>query len=351
MWTRYKPYSPSPHNGFAEVWWDNDTDTTNDGTTTTMSFNTASSLGGVSTQQWVRDRDYTAAPITAQDRYLVFRNNGAGPSKPNEFAFVGWQDGTPAAPAFTQHPQTQTVAAGSQVTLTVNASGSPAPTFHWRKNGVNIPGATGQTFTLTTIQATDAGSYTAVATNSAGATTSNAAVLTVTGGTPTITILTPVGQGTAGTLACTAAGAFNEQPTWDAVAGSPSGIAASPHATTTTAYTNRYFYIDLGANYANLRITEMWTRYRPYSSGNHPGFAAMWWDDDIDTAVDDGVSAPTMNFGNGQGLPSSSAQIWVQDRNFSGTPITPQRRYLLVSTGASPSDRPNEFAFVGYTVP
>jgi hypothetical protein len=96
----------------------------------------------------------------------------------------------------------------------------------------------------------------------------------------------------------------------------------------------------------------MWTRYRPYSSGNHPGFGAMWWDDDIDTVNDNGVSAPTMNFGNGQGLPSVSGQIWVRDRDFTSAPITPPRRYLLVYTGATaPSDRPNEFAFVGYTVP
>lgn len=350
MWTRYRPNSSGAHALFSELWWDDDTDSTNDGiTAAAMNFASAANLPNSSSQLWDRDRDFMSGPITPLNRYLLFRV-ATGDNKPNEFAFVGWQDGAPSAPAFSQHPQSQSVPLGSSVSLTATASGSPAPTFEWRKNGVAIPGATGQVLTLTDVEPADAGSYTAVATNASGSATSNAATLTVTGGS--WTILTPSAAGTAtGSAACTAAGAFNEQPVWDAVAAEPSGVAASPHATTTTAYANRYFFIDFGPNYAQYRIAQMWTRYRPYSSGNHPGFAAMWWDDDQDTAVDNGVAAPTMNFGTGQGLPSSSAQMWVLDRDFSSAPLTPPRRYLLVSTGASPSDRPNEFAFAGYIVP
>jgi hypothetical protein len=65
------------------------------------------------------------------------------------------------------------------VVLTVAASGTPSPTFQWRKNTVDIGGQTATTLTLNPIQASDAGSYDCVATNSCGSTTSNAAVITV----------------------------------------------------------------------------------------------------------------------------------------------------------------------------
>jgi len=71
------------------------------------------------------------------------------------------------------------VVAGASTTFTASASGTPTPTYQWRKNGVAIPGATGSSYTLANPAASDAGSYTLVATNSAGSTTSNAAVLTI----------------------------------------------------------------------------------------------------------------------------------------------------------------------------
>ena len=82
-------------------------------------------------------------------------------------------------PAITQQPASQTVAVGQAVTFTAAASGSPAPTWQWRKNGAGIPGATGATYTIASAALADTGTYDAVATNSAGAATSNGAVLTV----------------------------------------------------------------------------------------------------------------------------------------------------------------------------
>ena len=93
------------------------------------------------------------------------------------------------APAFTTQPQSQTVSTGANVTFTAAASGSP--TFQWQKNGVAISGATNSTLTLTSVTTTNAGTYTVVATNSAGAVTSNNAVLAVNtpqGAAPTITV-------------------------------------------------------------------------------------------------------------------------------------------------------------------
>jgi hypothetical protein len=81
--------------------------------------------------------------------------------------------------SFTTQLASQTVTAGAAVTFTAAASGSPAPTFQWRKNGANITGATGASYTIASATTADAGTYAVVATNSAGSATSNNAVLTV----------------------------------------------------------------------------------------------------------------------------------------------------------------------------
>ncbi|MCX6945172.1 MAG: immunoglobulin domain-containing protein, partial [Opitutales bacterium] len=83
------------------------------------------------------------------------------------------------APAITTQPSSQAVTAGGTASFTVAASGSPTPTYQWAKGGVNISGATSATLALSNVQAADAGTYTATATNSAGTATSTGAVLTV----------------------------------------------------------------------------------------------------------------------------------------------------------------------------
>src|SRR5690606_16222396 len=49
----------------------------------------------------------------------------------------------------------------------------------WRRNGTNIGGANSATYTITGVDAGDAGSYDVVVTNTCGSVTSNIAVLTV----------------------------------------------------------------------------------------------------------------------------------------------------------------------------
>ena len=83
------------------------------------------------------------------------------------------------APLITTQPTSRTVIAGTSTTFTAAASGTPAPTYQWRKNGAAISGATNSSYTIASPVASDAGSYTVVATNSAGTATSNTAVLTV----------------------------------------------------------------------------------------------------------------------------------------------------------------------------
>lgn len=92
-----------------------------------------------------------------------------------------WTASPPAnyAPIITVHPQSRTVAEGSNVTFSVGVDGLPEPTFQWRRNGIDIGGATNQSLILQSVQANDSGSYDVVATNSEGSATSNPATLTV----------------------------------------------------------------------------------------------------------------------------------------------------------------------------
>jgi alpha-L-arabinofuranosidase len=83
------------------------------------------------------------------------------------------------APAITTQPQSQTVNAGANVTFTVAASGTAPLAYQWRRDGVILPGATGASLGLNSVQPADAGSYSVVVSNSAGFATSAAATLTV----------------------------------------------------------------------------------------------------------------------------------------------------------------------------
>jgi sugar lactone lactonase YvrE len=82
------------------------------------------------------------------------------------------------------------VTAGSAVSFTVAVSGSPTPTLQWEKDGVNLSGATSATFSIASARTSDAGSYMAIATNSAGSAISNSAALTVTAPVPSPALFT-----------------------------------------------------------------------------------------------------------------------------------------------------------------
>jgi hypothetical protein len=82
-------------------------------------------------------------------------------------------------PFFVAQPRSITVAPGLAVTFGAGANGLPAPTYQWRYQGSNIPGATESTYTLPSVAASDAGNYDVVAANALGSATSVVARLTV----------------------------------------------------------------------------------------------------------------------------------------------------------------------------
>ncbi|MCA1639056.1 MAG: immunoglobulin domain-containing protein [Acidobacteria bacterium] len=83
------------------------------------------------------------------------------------------------SPSISTQPADAAACVGGSVTFSVVASGAPAPTYQWRKNGVNITNATSSSYTISPVSASNAASYDVVVSNSAGTATSNAAVLTV----------------------------------------------------------------------------------------------------------------------------------------------------------------------------
>lgn len=84
------------------------------------------------------------------------------------------------APTITTQPLDTTASAGDTTTFFVLATGSPAPTYQWRRNGSAIAGATSASYTTPTLTTADNGAtYSVVVTNSQGSVTSRDATLTV----------------------------------------------------------------------------------------------------------------------------------------------------------------------------
>ncbi len=83
------------------------------------------------------------------------------------------------APFITNQPASLTVAEGQPVTLSVTALGSTPLLYQWKKNGVDIPGATTATLTFAPATLAANGNYSVVVSNATGNVTSSAATLTV----------------------------------------------------------------------------------------------------------------------------------------------------------------------------
>src|ERR1039458_9912386 len=82
-------------------------------------------------------------------------------------------------PVITVQPLSQTVQILGSVTFTVTASSGTTMSYQWSKNSATIAGATLSSYTIATVQTTDAGTYSVKVTNAKGSVTSSAATLTV----------------------------------------------------------------------------------------------------------------------------------------------------------------------------
>lgn len=120
--------------------------------------------------------------VTTSDfaNYTVVATNSVGSVTSDTVSLV-----LAATPIIVAQPVGLSVAQGANATFTVKASGSPAPTFQWKKSGKNINGATAATLTLSSVSSTDAADYTVEASNSIGWLASNRATLVVKASTAT----------------------------------------------------------------------------------------------------------------------------------------------------------------------
>jgi uncharacterized repeat protein (TIGR01451 family) len=87
--------------------------------------------------------------------------------------------GAARTPLVIAQPQSQSVVAGSNATLSVLVSGSIPLSYQWRFEGTNLPNATNSSYALTNIAIQNQGNYSVAITNSAGATLSSNAFLNV----------------------------------------------------------------------------------------------------------------------------------------------------------------------------
>ena len=87
-------------------------------------------------------------------------------------------------PSILTQPTAATVTVGGSVTFSVSASGSDPLSYQWLFNNAAISGATNSSYSISSVQTTDGGTYSVTVTNPAGSVTSNNVSLTVRTATP-----------------------------------------------------------------------------------------------------------------------------------------------------------------------
>lgn len=130
------------------------------------------------------------AQLSDTGLYRVFIANAEGNTTSAPASFT-----VNAVPAITAQPVGGTVQPGGTLTLSVTATGTPAPTYQWRRNGVAIAGATAATYTIANAAGADTGSYTVVVSNSVGSVTSASAAVGILSPTFAPTAFTPTSSG------------------------------------------------------------------------------------------------------------------------------------------------------------
>ncbi|GAA4331584.1 hypothetical protein GCM10023184_23630 [Flaviaesturariibacter amylovorans] len=115
----------------------------------------------------------TNASTANVGNYSVQVNGACGNVTSAEVAFI-----LTANTIITQQPASQALCPGAAATFTVVATGSNL-TYQWKKDGTDIAGANAATYSIASVSATDAGSYTVVVSGACGDLVSNPAVLSL----------------------------------------------------------------------------------------------------------------------------------------------------------------------------
>ena len=140
---------------------------------------------------------YTTPAVTSSDDGATFYcrvSNAYGAVTSNNATLSVTSSGT--APAITQQPSDRTVSDGQTATFSVTATGTTPLSYQWKKNGNNILGATGPSYTTPPVGLSDDdATFNCRVSNLYGTVTSNVATLTVASSPPpppaTDTMLNP----------------------------------------------------------------------------------------------------------------------------------------------------------------
>jgi len=135
--------------------------------------------------QWLKDGGIIAGAVSNVLTLSAVSTNDAGNYSVVVTNIVGSAASSSAAltvlvpPTIIAPPTDVAALAGSNIAFTVTASGTAPLTYQWKKNSVNLAGATLPTLNLNSVAATNAANYSVVVSNAAGSALSSAAVLTV----------------------------------------------------------------------------------------------------------------------------------------------------------------------------
>ena len=222
------------------------------------SFGVAASGTGTLSYQWTKNGSnisgatsstYTTPVTSSADHgavYSVVVGNNAGTATSSNATLT-----VITAPTVSTQPSSQTVTAGQTASFAVIASGTAPFTYQWRKNGINISGATTtSTYTTPVTVIEDNGAvFTVVVSNSAGTVTSSSATLTV-NVPPAITVQPAAYTVTAGqtaTFSVTATGSGTLSYQWKK---NGTNITGGTGATSNTYTTPAMGYAGNGAVYS-----------------------------------------------------------------------------------------------------
>jgi hypothetical protein len=142
---------------------------------------------GVTSYQWYKDSiavsgqtsstlSITGATVSNNGIYTVVLTNSCGNVTSSSVTVA---INCPSPVITIQPTASTTVSAGATVALSVSFTSASTVTFQWKKDGVNISGATTSALNLPSVTTGDAGTYSVVLTNACGLSNSSNAVVTV----------------------------------------------------------------------------------------------------------------------------------------------------------------------------